>query len=70
MMLMCVNTMFVFIPFVLVKGMSEQVILGIPFIAMIFPFTADFDGISTIKMGIPIVFHLLLGLKLKFVIVP
>jgi hypothetical protein len=53
---MCVNTMFVFIPSVLVKGMSEQVILGIPFIAMIFPFTADFDGISTVKMGIPIVF--------------
>jgi hypothetical protein len=66
----CQHNVCFHIPSVLVKGMSEQVILGIPFIAMIFPFTADFDGISTIKMGIPIVFHLLLGLKLMFVIVP
>jgi hypothetical protein len=44
------------IPSVLIKGMTEQVILGIPFIAMIFPFSADFDGVSTVKIGIPIYF--------------
>jgi hypothetical protein len=52
----CQHNVCFHIPSVLVKGMSEQVILGIPFIAMIFPFTVDFGGISTIKMGIPIVF--------------
>jgi hypothetical protein len=37
--------------------MSEKVILGIPFIAMIYPFTADMDGVSTVKMGVPIKFQ-------------
>jgi hypothetical protein len=27
-----------------------------PFIAMIYPFTADMNGVSTVKMGVPIIF--------------
>jgi hypothetical protein len=42
---------------VLVKDMSEKVILGLPFIAMIYHFTADMDGVSIVKMGIPIKFQ-------------
>ena len=42
---------------VLVKDMSEKVILGIPFIAMIYSFTAELDDVSTVKMGIPIKFQ-------------
>jgi hypothetical protein len=52
----CQHNVCFHIPSVLIKGMTEHVILGIPFIAMIFPFSADFDGISTVKMGIPIYF--------------
>jgi hypothetical protein len=35
------------IPSVLIKSMSEQVILGMPFIAMIYPFNANLHGIKT-----------------------
>ena len=39
------------IPSVLVKDMTDKVILGIPFIAMLYPFTAELDSVSTVKMG-------------------
>ena len=45
------------IPFVLVKDMTDKVILGIPFIDMPYPFSAELDGVSTVKMGITVKFH-------------
>jgi hypothetical protein len=44
-------------PSVLIKNMSEQVILGMPFIAMIYPFKADLHSIKTNVMGVPINFQ-------------
>ena len=32
-------------------------ILGIPFIFMLYPFTTEEDGVSTVKMGVPVKFH-------------
>ena len=46
------------IPSVLVKDMTDKVILEIPFIAMFYPFTDELDGVSTVKLGVPIKFHL------------
>ena len=37
--------------------MTDKVILAIPFIFMIYPFFAEEDGISTIKMSVAIKFH-------------
>jgi hypothetical protein len=37
--------------------MSEQVILSMPFIAMIYPFNANLHGIKTNVMGVPISFQ-------------
>ena len=45
------------IPFVLVKDMTNKVIMGIPFIAMLYPFIAELDGVSTVKLGVPVKFH-------------
>ena len=53
----CQHNVCFHIPSVLIKDMTEKVILGIPFITMIYPFTADLDGVSTVKMGIPIKFQ-------------
>jgi hypothetical protein len=53
----CQHNVCFHIPSVLVKDMTEKVILGIPFIAMLYPFIAELDGVSTVKMGIPIKFY-------------
>jgi hypothetical protein len=45
------------IPSVLVKNMSDKVILGIPFISMLYPFKAELGEVSTVKMGVPVRFH-------------
>jgi hypothetical protein len=45
------------IPSVLVKNMSDKVILGIPFIFMLYPFKARLGEVSTVKMGVPVKFH-------------
>ena len=42
---------------VLVKNMTDKVILGIPFIFMLYSFTAKLDGVSTVIMSVPIKFH-------------
>jgi hypothetical protein len=52
----CQHNVCFHIPSVLLKNMTEKVILGIPFIAMLYPLTTDFDGVTTVKMGIPIKF--------------
>jgi hypothetical protein len=53
----CQNKTCFHTPSVLIKNMSEQVILGMPFIAMIYPFSADLHGIKTNVMGVPINFQ-------------
>jgi hypothetical protein len=53
----CQNNVCFHIPSVLVKNMTDKVIVGIPFIFMLYPFTAEDDGVSTVKMGVPIKFH-------------
>jgi hypothetical protein len=53
----CQNNVCFHIPSALVKNMTDNVILGIPFICMLYPFTAEDDGVSTVKMGVPIKFH-------------
>jgi hypothetical protein len=42
---------------VLVKNMTDKVIFGIPFIFMLYPFKAELDEVSTVKMGVPIKFN-------------
>ena len=37
--------------------MTDKIILGIPFIAMLYTFTTKLDGVSNIKMGVPVKFH-------------
>jgi hypothetical protein len=53
----CQDNVCFHIPFVLVKNMTDKVILGIPFIFMLYPFMAEEDGVSTVKMGVPVKFH-------------
>jgi hypothetical protein len=53
----CQDGVYFHIPFVLVKNMSDKVILGIPFISMLYPFKAELGEVSTIKMGVPVRFH-------------
>jgi hypothetical protein len=53
----CQNKICFHISSVLVKNMTDKVILGIPFIFMLYPFKAELDGVSIIKMGVPLKFH-------------
>jgi hypothetical protein len=53
----CQDNVCFHIPSVLVKNMTDKVILGIPFIFMLYPFMAEEDGVSTVKMGVPVKFH-------------
>ena len=38
-------------PFVLVKNMTDKVILGIPFLCLLYPFTTDNNGLTTHTCG-------------------
>jgi hypothetical protein len=53
----CQSNICFHIPSVLVKNMTDKVILGIPFIFMLYPFQAELDGVSIVKMSVPIKFH-------------
>jgi hypothetical protein len=53
----CHNNVCFHIPYVLVKNMTDKVILGIPFVFILYPFTTEEDGVSTVTMGIPVKFH-------------
>jgi hypothetical protein len=53
----CQNNVCFHIPSVLVKSMTNKVIFGISFIFMLYPFKAELDGVSTVKMGIPVKFY-------------
>ena len=39
------------IPSVLVKNMTDKVVLGIPFINILYPFLTEYDGITTNPFG-------------------
>jgi hypothetical protein len=60
----CQNNVCFHIPSVLVKNMIDKVILGIPFIVIYFPFKAELDGVSKIKMGVPVKFHFASGFEI------
>jgi hypothetical protein len=45
--------------FVLVKNMTDKVILGLPFITLLYPFTTDDEGVTTYPLGEPVKFKFL-----------
>ena len=45
--------------FVLVKNLNDKIILGLPFICLLLPFTTDVDGIMTAPFGQPVKFNFL-----------
>ena len=45
--------------FVLVKNLNDKVILGLSFIHLLYPFTTEEDGITTIPFGQPVKFNFL-----------
>ena len=45
--------------FVLVKNLNDKVILGFPFIHLLYPFTIEEDGITTTLFGQPVKFNFL-----------
>ena len=45
--------------FVLVKNMTDRVILGNPFMCLLYPFTTDSEGITTYPFGQPVKFKFL-----------
>jgi hypothetical protein len=55
------------IPSVLVKNMSDKVILGIPFISMLYPFKAELGEVSTIKMGVQVRFQFTSRFEIDFI---
>ena len=53
----CQNNVCFHTPSVLIKNMTDKMILRIPFIAMLYHFSVDKDGVSTNKMGINVKFY-------------
>jgi hypothetical protein len=53
----CQNNVCLYTPSVLIKNITDKVIIGIPFIFMLYPFSADDEGISIVRMGVPVKFH-------------
>jgi hypothetical protein len=45
--------------FVHVKNLNDKVILGLPFIHLLYPFTTEVDGITTALFGQPVKFNFL-----------
>ena len=45
--------------FVLVKNLNDKVILGLPFIHLLYPFTTEEDSIPTTLFGQPVKFNFL-----------
>ncbi|KAL4193797.1 hypothetical protein AMTRI_Chr06g201140 [Amborella trichopoda] len=52
-------------PFIMVKGLSQAVILGVPFLTLLYPLTIDETGISSTIQNIPIHFNFIHKPKLK-----
>ena len=51
--------------FVLVQNMSDKVILGIPFIYLLYPFTTDIEGVTTKSFGHSVTFKFLTKPQVK-----
>ena len=51
--------------FVLVKNLNDKVILGLPFIHLLYPFTTEEDGITTTPFGQPVKFNFLNKIEQK-----
>ena len=49
--------------FVLIKNMTDRVILGNPFMCLLYPFTVDSEGITTQPFGQPVKFKFLRSLE-------
>ena len=45
--------------FVLVQNMTDEVILGLPFVYLLYPFTTDTDGLTTKPFGHSVTFKFL-----------
>jgi hypothetical protein len=58
-MLMFVKTVCFKTSFVHVKNLNDKVILGLPFIHMLYPFTTEVDGITTAPFEQPVKFNFL-----------
>lgn len=43
--------------FVLVQDMTDEVILGLPFVYLLYPFTTDIDGVTTKPFGQSVTFR-------------
>ena len=55
----CQNNVCYKTPFVLVKNMTDKVILGIPFLCLLYPFTTSDTGITSIAFGQQVKFEFL-----------
>jgi lipoate-protein ligase A len=51
--------------FVLVKNMTDKVILGLPFITLLYPFTTDHDGLITYPTDEKVKFKFLISLEIS-----
>jgi hypothetical protein len=61
----CQNNVCFKISFVLVKNMTDKVILGLPFIHLLYPFMTKEDGITTSPFGQPVKFEFISKLELS-----
>jgi hypothetical protein len=52
--------------FVLVKNLNDKVILGLPFIHLLYPFTTEEDGITIALFGQPVKFNFLNKIEENF----
>ena len=61
----CQNNVCFKISFVFVKNMTDKVILGLPFIHLLYPFMTEEDGITTSPFGQPVKFEFISKLELS-----
>ncbi|KAL4199047.1 hypothetical protein AMTRI_Chr03g142980 [Amborella trichopoda] len=61
----CNNHQCLATPFIMVKGLSQAVILGVPFLTLLYPLTIDQTGISSTIQNTPIHFNFIHKPKLK-----
>lgn len=55
----CQNNVYFKTSFVLIRNLTDKVILGLPFIALLYPFTTEHDGIVTYPFEEPVKFKFL-----------
>ena len=57
---MCQDNVCFSTSFILVKNMTDKVILGIPFICLLYPFTTNTNGVTTKSFGQIVTFKFLI----------